>query len=95
MHDIDKLLKSGVKLPKKISCEDSKTRKQVADVVCLNVSNDLTICYLCIHFQAGVCVFRYDGCVECNKHVWHQDDKSDTCPICEKPTRNAGPFVSK
>ena len=47
-----------------------------------------------VTLQAGVRVVRYDGCVECNKHVWHQDDKAETCPICAKPTRYAKPFVS-
>ena len=35
-------------------------------------------------WQAGVSVVRYDGCTQCNLHVWHEKEKSDLCPICKE-----------
>ena len=32
--------------------------------------------------QAGVCAHKYHGCTQCNKHVWDENDKSSTCPLC-------------
>ena len=94
VHEIGELLKSGVKLPKNISAEDSKTRKKVGIFLLISITIMLGNDLFFVTLQAGVRVVRYDGCVECNKHVWHQDDKSETCPICAKPTRYAKPFVS-
>ena len=36
-----------------------------------------------IFWQAGVSVVRFDGCTQCNLHVWHEKEKSDVCPICK------------
>ena len=31
---------------------------------------------------AGATVLRLDGCVKCNRHVYHPDDRSKHCPKC-------------
>lgn len=37
--------------------------------------------------QAGARVVKYDGCPQCNKYVWHEKDKSDTCGTPNCPGR--------
>lgn len=32
--------------------------------------------------KAGASMIRYDGCVECNQHVWGPADKAKVCPLC-------------